>query len=335
MIGPMPEIALPPSEAPRLPDAKMHLVRPTEPVPARIVGSTICQRGKSASFVRHVEIDVSGTPIAGNFLSGQSFGILAPGQDETGREHKVRLYSIASPSWGEDGEGRILATTPKRLIDERRRQREGDDPDDHRLFLGVCSNYLCDLRVGDTVLVAGPNGKSFLLPQDPSQHDFVFFATGTGIAPFRGFLIELLRHPRGSLRRDIHLCMGSPYVNDLLYDDLLRGLAQEHPNFHYHTAISREAPPGARRGPYVHELLDAPGAAPLRQTLERSSTLVYVCGLAGMQVELFRNFARHGLGAHYLAIKDDEVRKADATQWTQEQIKRFVRPSKRCMIEVY
>ena len=71
------------------------------------------------------------------------------GTDANGKAHKVRLYSIASPTYGEDGDGKVLATTCKRLIGEREPQSDKDDPTDHRLFLGVCSNHVCDLRAGD------------------------------------------------------------------------------------------------------------------------------------------------------------------------------------------
>ena len=169
---------------PILPEAKMHVVMPTAPVAGKIHATRLCMKGKSASIIRHVEIDVSGTPLEGSFRAGQSFGVVASGTDAHGKSHKVRLYSLASPSWGEDGHGRVIATTPKRVISEREPQKVGDDANDHSLFLGLCSNWLCDRRAGDAVDVSGPNGKRFLLPTDPSQHDYLFLATGTGIAPF-------------------------------------------------------------------------------------------------------------------------------------------------------
>jgi ferredoxin--NADP+ reductase len=240
------DAVLDPTE-PVLPEAKMHVVMPNAPTGARVHSSRLCTKGKSAAFIRHVEIDVGGTPLEGSFRAGQSFGVVAAGTDANGKPHKVRLYSLASPSWGEDGFGRVIATTPKRVIAEREPQREGDDPEDHSLFLGVCSNWLCDRKAGDAIDVSGPNGKRFLLPTDPSRHDYVFLATGTGIAPFRGFLIELLvGPPAGSpaaatwkrCESRIELIMGSPYTTDLLYDDLLRDLAKKYPNFHYHPVVS-------------------------------------------------------------------------------------------------
>lgn len=321
--------------APVLPDVQMHLVKPKDPVVGKVVSTELCLKGKSNSFIRHVEIDVSGTPLEGNFVVGQSFGIVPPGEDENGKPHKVRLYSIASPSWGEDGQGKILATTPKRVIDEWWPQKEGDDPTRHDLFIGVCSNYICDRRAGDEINVTGPNGKSFLLPADPAEHDYIFMATGTGIAPFRGMVKELLEHPNGPCKSQIHLVMGAPYTNDLLYDDLFRGFEADHENFHYHTAISRESRPDGRRGLYVDAYVAENMDSVFGPLLESPRTLIYICGLAGMQVGLFQTLAVHGIGDQYLVVKDEEMAAMDPADWPRDKVKRFVRPTKRAMLEVY
>jgi ferredoxin--NADP+ reductase len=311
----------------------MNLVTPKAPVTGRVVTSDLCMKGKSASFVRHVAFDVSGTPLAGNFLAGQSFGVIPPGLDERGKPHAVRLYSIACPSSGEDGKGNVVSTTPKRVIDERRPQKADDDPDDHGLFLGVCSNYLCDIRIGEEVQLTGPSGKRFLLPVDPSQHDFLFIATGTGIAPFRGMMMELLDNPNGPCKSQMHLVMGVPYTTDLLYDDLFRRYANEHANFAYRTAVSREQREGGRRGLYVDALIEE-CLDDFRDLLASPRTLIYVCGLMGMQIGLYRLLGRLGLGEGYLSVGED-LAGIDPSDWTEEQIKRRIRPTKRLMLEVY
>lgn len=63
---------------PTLPAVTVNVVRPTDPVIGRVVSNELCTKGgtKAAGFVRHVAIDVSGTPLAGSFVSGQSFGVL-------------------------------------------------------------------------------------------------------------------------------------------------------------------------------------------------------------------------------------------------------------------
>jgi len=328
---------------PTLPDVKMHLVPPTAPALGTVLSNQLCMRGRSASFVRHVCIDVGNTALAGQFRAGQSFGVVPPGLDAHGKPHKVRLYSIASPSWGEDGHGRVLATTPKRLIVERSPQKPGDDPNGHGLFLGVWSNYVCDLKPGDPVAVTGPAGKRFLLPADPDQHDYLFLATGTGIAPFRGMVMELLQGPPlGSpwkadwkpCRSRVELVMGSPYTTDLLYDDLFRDLAAKHPNFHYHPVISRETRPDGGRGEYAHQFIERRLGDRYHAMLRSPRTLIYVCGLAGMQMGLFRMLGHRGLGPGYLTV-DPQIDQVPPAEWTDEHLKRRVRPTHRCMIEVY
>ncbi len=311
----------------------MNLVKPSQPVIGTVVSNELCMNGKSASFVKHLTIDVSNTPLAGTFRAGQSFGVITPGQDENGKPHKVRLYSLACPTWGEDGGGNVMSTTPKRLMDEYKPQRRGDDSHNHRLFLGVCSNYLCDLNAGDEVNLSGPNSKRFLLPVDPDGHDYLFLATGTGIAPYRGMVEELLNAPDGPCKSQIHLVMGTPYTSDLLYHDYFEAVAAKHDNFHYHTAISREPLPDGRPGRYVDSLLEdkLDKFTPL---LTNSRTLIYVCGLAGMQLGLFKMLAMQGMDNGYCK-RGKQVADVAPEDWTPEQIKRGIRPTERCLLEVY
>lgn len=318
---------------PEFHEVSMHLVPASKPVKAIVVGNESCMRGKSASYVRHISLDVSGTPLEGNFRAGQAFGVIPPGTDERGRPHAVRLFSIASPSYGEGGNSKILATTCKRLIAEYSAQTPKDDPDQRGLFLGVCSNYLCDLRPGDEVDISGPNGKRFLLPIQPDRHDYLFLATGTGIAPYRGMIMELLEGPGGATKSEIHLIMGVGYTTDLLYDECFSTLAKQHPNFHYHTVISREIQPDNTPGGYIHHYLDR--QIKLHEKLLCSDrTLMYICGMAGMQFGVFQLLARLGLGEPYLKIKD-ELAGVEPAEWDLKQIKRYVRPTHRCMLEVY
>ncbi len=319
-------------DEPVMPGVTMNLVKPGAPVIGTVISNTLCMRGKSASYVKHLVVDVSGTPLAGNFRAGQSFGVLPPGTDALGKPYKVRLYSIACPTWGEDGDARVLSTTPKRLIEEFAPQSEADDASRHDLFLGVCSNYLCDLSPGDQVQLTGPNGKRFLLPADPHAHDYLFVATGTGIAPFRGMLLELLEHPDGPCNSRIALIMGSPYSTDLLYDDLFRRLDSEHENFTYHTAISRE-PGSADAGRYVHDLL-ANALDAFAPMLTNPRTLIYLCGLTGMRTGLYRTLIEHDLHTGYVNVSDALLEKP-AERWSAADVRRGIKPTGRCLIEVY
>ena len=312
----------------------MHLVLPNDPVKATVVSNELCMRGKSSSFVRHVAVDVSGTPLEGNFRAGQSFGIIPEGLDHNGKPHKVRLYSIASPTCGEDGQGKVLSTTCKRLIDEFEPDAPREESERGGLFLGVCSNYISDRKPGDEILISGPAGKRFVLPKDPQQHDYLFLATGTGIAPYRGMVKDLLEGDTPCTRQ-IHLVMGTTYASDLLYDDFFDRMDREHDNFHYHRVTSRETPVldvRHARG-YVHHYLDG-AVEHFRDLLAHEDTLIYICGLAGMQVGVFQTLAQQGLGGQYLKIKGD-LEGVEPSQWEDKDIKRWVRPTNRCMLEVY
>jgi hypothetical protein len=50
---------------------------------------------------------------------------------------------------------------------------------------GVCSNFLCDAKPGDEVMLTGPAGKVMLMPESNPNADIIMIATGTGIAPYR------------------------------------------------------------------------------------------------------------------------------------------------------
>ena len=317
-----------------LPEVAGKLITPRAPAVARIVGNRTCTYGKSNAWVRDIAVDVSGTKLAGNFRIGQSFGIIPPGTDEDSRPHKVRLYSIASPDCGEDGHGNVVCTPVKRTIGEFDPETAGKRRAHRGMFMGVCSNYLCNLRIGDEIRITGPAGKRFLLPTDMEHHDYVFFATGTGIAPFRGMVMQLLKGPNGPTRRDIWLIAGAPYTSDLLYHELFVEFERKFENFHYLQAISREPQsPGQTRGTYVDGLI-ASELERLQPVLARSSTLLYLCGVAGMQFGIWRRLALLGLLDGYAVARSGACDTSPAA-WTNIQMRRGLRATARCMLEVY
>ncbi len=303
----------------------MHVARPDQPVTARVVENRLCTASaKAAAFVRHITFDLTGTPLEGQFHAGQSFGVLPPGVDERGKPHKLRLYSLASPTGGEDGQGRIVATTVKRTIEE--------DRVTNKLFLGVASNYLCDTQPGDEVLLTGPNGKRFVLPADAGAHDYVFLATGTGIAPFRGMIRELLAR---KVESRVTLIMGTAYASDLLYHAELLTLAEQNANFRYLTAISRERQSDGRPPMYVQDRLEAE-ADSLGEILASDRSLLYICGIAGMELGIFQRLTRvlDEVSRNAFLEIDPEVA-ADPGQWDRWMIHKQVRPTRRVFLEVY
>ncbi|KZW03436.1 cytochrome P450 [Exidia glandulosa HHB12029] len=93
---------------------------------------------------------------------------------------RVRQYSISSsPLWD-----------PTRVTLTIGVLREAALADSKELFQGVASTYLSGLRKGDRIHIAvRPSTTAFHLPADPAT-PIVMFASGSGIAPMRGFIQE-------------------------------------------------------------------------------------------------------------------------------------------------
>ncbi len=304
------------------PEVDVNTYKPKNPVEVTVLENRIATVQTSPNIIRHITFDVSGTELEGRIRSGQSVGVIPEGVTERdGKPPKVRLYSISSPTRGEDGEGKILSITVKRVIEE--------DMETRNLFLGLCSNYLSDLNPGDTVKMTGPSGKRFVLPQNATDFNYVFFATGTGIAPFRGMVSDMTGQ---FYNRKMALVFGCPYRTDLLYHDFFKGLDRQHDHFHYLTSVSREGtrPDGSKQ--YIqYQIIDA--KKKLGPILEQENTLIYVCGLKGMELGLFQTLAGEGY-SDYLRLSDDIADKPPE-QWTREDLKKRVRPSERLFLEVY
>jgi len=310
---------------PILPEVDQHCVKASNPIVGKVHATRLCTASrKAAGFVRHIEIDVSGTALENSWHAGQSFGVIPPGESTTGNPHKLRLYSIAAPTGGETGDGTIITTTVKRVVDEHW--------ETHGLIEGVCSNYLCDLHVGDEVTLTGPVGKRFLLPTNPADHDYIFIATGTGIAPFRAMISDLIK---AGMPSRVALLMGAPYESDLLYHDTLSMWADEYPSLSYHTAISRHTSPDQPEKLYVQDRLKE-DFDELGFLLNSERTLIYICGIAGMELGVFQTLARllePEKLAQYLQI-DPEIAH-DVDQWERRMIPKKIKKTKRMFLEVY
>merc|ERR1712187_85464 len=123
---------------------------------------------------------------------------------------------------------------------------DGNFPE-NKVYRGVCSNYICDLKEGDEVLITGPVGTEMLLPEEPDSV-IIMLATGTGIAPMRSYLRLLFNDKAGEASDGSRkfkglawLFLGVPYSKSLLYDDENKEYLSKFPqNFRYEYAISRE-----------------------------------------------------------------------------------------------
>jgi benzoyl-CoA 2,3-epoxidase subunit A len=247
---------------------------------AKVTGNFRLTAPDASADIRHIILDLGTTAFP--VLEGQSIGIIPPGLDAQGRPHTMRLYSIASPRDGERPNTNNLALTVKRVAEQR---------PDGSMQRGLASNYLCDLKQGDTVSVAGPFGATFLMPDDPAA-DIVMICTGTGSAPFRGFT-ERRRRSMPNAPGKLYLFFGARSPSELPYFGPLQKVPAKLLDQELVFSRLPEKPKE-----YVQDRMRA-RAADIAALLGRDSSHIYVCGLRGMEAGVEASFnaicERHGL----------------------------------------
>jgi benzoyl-CoA 2,3-dioxygenase component A len=246
--------------------AYTNLFGPKNPTTATVVGNVNCTEAGFHNQTHHIVLDFGQIPFP--VLEGQSIGIVPPGVDAQGRPHVARQYSVASPRNGERPGYNNVSLTVKRVTE------------DHlgRPTKGVASNYMCDLKVGDTVQVIGPFGQSFLMPNHPKSH-IVMICTGTGSAPMRA-MTEWRRRLRKSGKFEsgkLMLFFGARTREELPYFGPLQSLPKDFIDINL--AFSRT--PGQPKK-YVQDLLHD-RAADLVALLADPNAHFYVCGLKAME----------------------------------------------------
>jgi len=215
---------------------------PTRPIhTARLVRSVVLSERAKCKHLEFETVDLASF----DFTAGQFVSMLAR------REGKLmtRAYSLASAAKGANRFDLCL----------------------NRVESGFFSNYLCDLKEGDTTEFHGPHGHFIL--RDPLRDC-------TGIAPMRGFVESLFGETPRHQDRQIYLVYGTRHESEIYYRDYLESVARQYPNFHYVITLSRGAEDwqGARGyvQDHIHEIIDT------RPENGKNDFDAYICGLNAM-----------------------------------------------------
>ncbi|WP_090129396.1 benzoyl-CoA 2,3-epoxidase subunit BoxA [Limnohabitans sp. Rim11] len=259
--------------------AYTNLYGPKTPTQATVVGNFKVNEAGTSNETHHIVIDFGSMPFP--VLEGQSVAIVPPGVDASGKPHHARQYSIASPRNGERAGYNNLSLTVKRVVEDH----------DGKPVQGVCSNYLCDVKVGDTIQVIGPFGSSFLMPNHPKSN-IVMICTGTGSAPMRG-MTEWRRRLRQTGKFEggkLMLFFGARTQEELPYFGPLQKLPKDFIDINF--AFSRT--PGQPKR-YVQDAMRE-RAADLVALLQDPNTYFYVCGLKSMEEGVV--LALHDVATH-------------------------------------
>ncbi len=176
----------------------------TRQMSASVVSSTRITPEDSETELRHIDLAVDSIDFS--YEVGQSIGVLVPGPHEYGLKQYLRLYSIAGGTTADDFKP-VISLCVKRCfyIDDFSGQR----------YEGKASNYLCDLKEGDEVTLAGPYNLAFTLPKQKDAN-LLMIGLGTGIAPFRAF-IKHIYSELGGWDGDVRLYHGAKNGVELAY----------------------------------------------------------------------------------------------------------------------
>lgn len=256
----------------------INIFTAAKPADAVMQGNFRLTAQNSELDVRHIILDLKSQPFP--VLEGQSIGVTAPGLDNQGNPHLPRLYSISSPRDGERPNHNNLSLTVKREE------------------YGVCSNYLCDLKRGDTVKLTGPFGATFLLPEDP-QSNLLMICTGTGSAPFRAFTMRRQRTTPEN-KNSMVLFFGARSPESLPYFGPLKKVPDDFLDKQF--AFSRiEGQPKQ----YVQDSL-RDSKEIVAKMLEIPNTNIFICGLKAMEEgveQAFEDIAS-GIGMEWKSIRN-------------------------------
>jgi len=226
--------------------------------------------------VRHIILDPGALPFP--VLEGQSVGIIPPGKDADGNAYLPRLYSVSSPRDGERPGYHNISLTVKR---ENK---------------GLASNFLCDLKLGDSVDVTGPFGATFLMPSTSDAH-LLLICTGTGSAPMRAFTMQ---RQRSGATGGMTMFFGARSPETLPYFGPLKKIPDS--LLKKHLVFSR-LPDQDKE--YVQDRMIAEQDS-IAEILQDEKTHIYICGLRGMEegVERALTSIAESMGQQWTALRD-------------------------------
>ena len=161
----------------------------------------------------------------------------------------IRAYSIASPPRDDNTFDLAITHVPA----------------------GDASEFLTALAPGARLHFTGPFG-TFLVRQ-PVDRPIFLVATGTGVAPFRGMLFDLLE--RRNVPVDIHLVFGVRTERDILYRGEFEERERRHPNFRFIPTLSQPGPEWTGARGYVQLTAE-------KLLVPRRDADIYVCGVRKM-----------------------------------------------------
>ncbi|XP_039136368.1 ferredoxin--NADP reductase, root isozyme, chloroplastic-like isoform X2 [Dioscorea cayenensis subsp. rotundata] len=135
-----------------------------------------------------------------------------------------RYFSIASCSRGDTFDDKTLSLCVRRA----------------ELLPDSVSNYLCNVKAGDTVEISGPFGGQMVFTERREMNSkHIMVASATGVAPFRSNIQHIFSSILLGNTDHVWLISGADNYNSLLYDKEFTQIQNNHINrFRYQRALN-------------------------------------------------------------------------------------------------
>lgn len=143
--------------------------------------------------------------------------------------------------------------------------------------MGVGSKYVLGLKVSDSVEVLGFLGKFIVSDEMMLQKEMIFVGTGTGIAPLKPMVEDLLVNK--GFRGQVRLVWGMRYESDLFWISEIDKLHRNYDNFHFEIILSKPGSDWSGRRGHVGDVVDS-------LSYEWKKTGAFLCGNPEMITEI-------------------------------------------------
>lgn len=131
---------------------------------------------------------------------------------------------------------------------------------------GILSKYWFEKsKINDLLRIEGPLGTFFL--RDTNYNQIIFLATGTGIAPIKSILENIIENPSKFKKKEFWVFVGMRFIDELLW---MPKINYEKTKINFIPVLSRQTDWDGEKG-YVQN-------AVLKQKLELKNSQVYACG---------------------------------------------------------
>jgi len=201
-----------------------------------------------------------------------------------------RAYSMANhPAEGNIVKLNIRIATPP--WDRAKNQFMNVNP-------GICSSYIFSRKPGDKVMVSGPYGEFHI---KKTNREMMFIGGGAGMAPLRSMIFDqfLTKHTD----RKASYWYGARSLREVFYEDELRDIEKNNPNFKFNLALSEPMPEDNWTGytGFIHQVaLDNY----LSKHPEPEDIEYYLCGPPMMNTAVLKMLDQLGVPPENIALDD-------------------------------